>query len=456
MFNTYFFSQFSDRSSYDIEVDLRNDHHKFNDLEFHALDVLLILKQTNSSKAAGPDGIDGILLKNCAASLAKPLTIMFNTSYVSGIIPEEWKLALVVPVHKKGEKDNVENYRPISLTSLVMKVFERCIQRELFAVCAPLLDPRQHGFVNYKSCTTQMIPFTNDLALALNNKSRSDNVYFDFAKAFDSVSHDLILHKLKNLYHIDGFMLRFISSYIKGRQQQVVVGGSVSSKLPVLSGVPQGSILGPLLFVIFINDIFTCISEGTNIALYADDTKIWRQINSYNDHFILQSDIDRLHKWSVENKMTFHPSKCKVLSVTMQRNVLDNLPFNTFWYHLNNVDIDYAPSNTDLGVVLNTKLLFNDHCNQLVSRANSKLGLLIRTCHFTCNKRQKRTFYLAIVRSMFEHCSVIWSPLNSSQLLKFDCIQKRAIKWIHNEQFVSYSTDVFHAKQKSMEFCLFV
>ena len=454
MFNTYFFSQFSDRSSYDIEVDLRNDHHKFNDLEFYALDVLLILKQTNSSKAAGPDGIDGILLKNCAASFANPLTIMFNTSYVSGIIPEEWKLASVVPVHKKGEKDNVENYRPISLTSLVMKVFERCIQREFFAVCPPLLDPRQHGFVNYKSCTTQMIPFTNDLALALNNKSRSDIVYFDFAKAFDSVSHDLILHKLKNLYHIDGFMLRFISSYLKGRQQQVVVGGSVSSKLPVLSGVPQGSILGPLLFVIFINDIFTCISEGTNIALYADDAKIWRQINSYNDHFILQSDIDRLHKWSVENKMTFHPSKCKVLSVTMQRNVLDNLPFNTFWYHLNNVDIDYAPSHTDLGVVLNTKLLFNDHCNQLVSRASSKLGLLIRTCHFTCNRRQKRTFYLAIVRSMFEHCSVIWSPLNSSQLLKFDCIQKRAIKWIHNEQFVSYSTDVFHAKQKELRILL--
>ena len=230
-------------------------------------------------------------------------------------------------------------------------------------------------------------------------------------------------------------MLRFISSYLKGRQQQVVVGGSVSSKLPVLSGVPQASILGPLLFVIFINDIFTCISEGTNIALYADDTKIWRQINSYNDHFILQSDIDRLHKWSVENKMTFHPSKCKVLPVTMQCNVLDNLPFNTFWYHLNNVDIDYAPSHTDLGVVLNTKLLFNDHCNQLVSRASSKLGLLIRTCHFTCNRRQKRTFYLAIVRSMFEHRSVIWSPLNN--LLAIVLMSSTLSK-------------------KSLEFCLFV
>ena len=199
-----------------------------------------------------------------------------------------------------------------------------------------------------------MIPFTNNLAITLNNKSRCDIVYFDFAKAFDSVSHDLILQKLKNRHRIDGLILRFIRSYLSGRQQQVVIGGSVSSELPVLSGVPQGSILGPLLFVTFINDIFTCISEGTKIALYADDTKIWRQIESYNDHFILQCDIDRLHAWSIKNKMTFHPSKCKVLSVTLQRNVLDNLPFNIFCYNLNNVIIDYVPSHTDLGVVLNS------------------------------------------------------------------------------------------------------
>ena len=298
LFKEYFYSQFSDASTYDVNIDIGRNENCFMDLRFHAVDVFLILKGINSGKAAGPDGIDGIVLKNCAASLAKPLSLIFNTSFVTGCIPDEWKLASVVPVHKKNDKCCVDNYRPISLTSLVMKVFERCIHTELYSACLSHLDPRQHGFLIGKLCTTQMVPFIDDLSLALNNKIRSDIIYFDFAKAFDSVSHDLILYKLKYLYGVDGLMLGFIKSYLQGRQQQVVVTGAVSNKLPVKSGVPQGSILGPLLFAIFINDMFSCISEGTNIALYADDTKIWRQITCYEDHFKLQSNIDKLFAWS--------------------------------------------------------------------------------------------------------------------------------------------------------------
>ena len=147
--------------------------------------------------------------------------------------------------------------------------------------------------MNAISCITQMVPFIYDLEITLNKKSKSDIIYFDFAKAFDSVFHDIILHKLKYHYKINGLMLRFIKSYLQSRRQQVVVGGFTSSKLPVLSGVPHGSILCPLIFVLFINDMFECVSEGTNIALYGDDTKIWREIIDSNDHFTLQKDIDR-------------------------------------------------------------------------------------------------------------------------------------------------------------------
>ena len=203
-----------------------------------------------------------------------PLSLLFDMSYKSGTIPKEWKLANVVPVHKKGSKNNVENYRPISLTCLVMKQYEKVIRFELMSKCEHMINDNQHVFLPHKSCTTQKIKYTDSLAMSLNQNFHIDAIYFDFAKAFDSVSHDILLQKLKFRYHIDGPLLNFIKNYLRDRQQQVVIGNSTSAPCKVNSGVPQGSIVGPLLFVLFINDIISeNISPGTNIALYADDTK---------------------------------------------------------------------------------------------------------------------------------------------------------------------------------------
>ena len=271
----------------------------------------------NASKAHGPDGIHGKILKNCATSLAYPLSLIFNTSFKTGAIPAEWKTANVVPVFKKGSKAAVENYRPISLTCLTVKIFEKILREELLRRCRHLINEKQHGFLNGKSCTTQMVPFINDLALTLNSSSRTDVIYFDFAKAFDSVNHDVVLHKLKNKFKIDGLLLKLFVDYLRDRKQCVVVGGSMSGYRPVTSGVPQGSILGPLFFVLFINVMHENIDPDTSLLLYADDTKIYREIKCYNDHLILQRDIDALYQWSQVNKMTFHPQKCKVLPVTL-------------------------------------------------------------------------------------------------------------------------------------------
>ncbi len=246
-------------------------------------------------------------------------------------------------------------------------------------------------------------------------------------------------------------MLKFIKAYLEGRLQQVVVGGHTSSILPVKSGVPQGSILGPLLFVLFINDMFSCVSSETNIALYADDRKIWRRITMFTDHFILQKDINNLYDWSVRNKMVFHPKKCKAVSVTLQRNILDNLPFNVFNYEINGNFIEYESSQKDLGVIINTSLTWGLHYDMLLSQASSKLGLLRRTCHFTADIRQKRSFYLALIRSIFEHCSVVWSPQYASHLSKFEAIQRRAIKWINGEPFASYSDEKYADELKKLK-----
>ena len=240
---------------------------------------------------------------------------LFNLSYRTGSLPEEWKLANIVPVHKKDDKNNIENYHPISLTSIVSKLFEKCIRDELLFRCQHLLYDNQHGFLPNKSCTTQLVPFSHDISLALNANELIDVVYFDFAKAFDSVNHDCILEKLKYQFNIDSLILKFIKEYLKDRKQRVVVDNEISYTIDVKSGVSQGSILGPLLFVIFINDIQTVVSPGTKIALYADDTKIWRQMQSKYDYDILQSDINSLYEWSVRNKMRFHPDKCKILSI---------------------------------------------------------------------------------------------------------------------------------------------
>ena len=167
----------------------------------------------------------------------------------------------------------------------------------------------------------------------------------------------------------------------------------------VRSGVPQGSILGPLLFTIFINDIVECISEGTNIALYADDTKIWRVISSWNDHEILQHDINALHNWSVANKMKFHPHKCKALTISRQGDYSffwDVMPFHTYHYSLDGKILDFVEFERDLGVIVTPRMAWNDQCLALYSKSSCRLGLLKRVCHFVTNEKQKGLYTLQL------------------------------------------------------------
>ena len=192
------------------------------------------------------------------------------------------------------------------------------------------------------------------------------------SKAFDSVNHDLILDKLKNSYSIDGRLLKFLKNYLCKREQSVVLDGVKSSLKPVLSGVPQGSILGPILFVLFVNDLHEGISTNTHIALYADDTKLWRSIKNEEDITQLQRDINILYFWSLNNKMKFHPDKCKVVTIKHRPSPLAMLPFVAYHYHLGENLLSYADSEKDLGVHINKSFTFNEQCEILLTKANQK------------------------------------------------------------------------------------
>ena len=195
IFNNYFYKQFSEPSHHNIDIDFTND--SGNEIDLSVARVKSVLDSLDINKAQGPDAINGVVLKNCSKSLSCPLHKLFILAYNTGYLPSEWKLANVVPIHKKDDKSKVVNYRPISLTSLVMKIFERILYDELYSRTHEKINPRQHGFLKNKSCNSNLLTFTESIARSLREKIGTDVIYFDFAKAFDTVSHDLILQKLK-------------------------------------------------------------------------------------------------------------------------------------------------------------------------------------------------------------------------------------------------------------------
>ena len=196
---------------------------------------------------------------------------------------------------------------------------------------------------------TNMVTLVESISTILMENLPTDIIYFDFAKAFDTVDHDLILSKLKFQYNIDGRMLKFFKNYLSNRSERVVLDNCISDTVSVLSGVPQGSILGPLLFVLFINDIYDNVDEHSNINLYADDTKLWRKITTSADCDVLLKDIDSLYKWCIANKMKCHENKRKVLTVANSEPLFMNLlPFTKYPYTLGNVILDYTNCERDL------------------------------------------------------------------------------------------------------------
>ena len=276
-------------------------HHdcSLDTITFSPPDVFKALANLDPAKAMGADGIGPRVLKMCATALCEPLCHLFSASVANSCIPSEWKVHCVTPIHKSGDKSIVSNYRPISLLSCVSKVLERLIYNNIIDYVSPFISIYQFGFSRGRSTLQQLLIFLSDIFHNIDDKLQTDAIYLDLRKAFDSVPHDKLLVKLYSI-GITGELWEWFKSYLSSRTQCVSISGTLSNTLPVTSGVPQGSILGPLLFLIFINDI-PSLAQHISVLLYADDTKCYHPISQFSDSLNLQADLDSLTQWSEDN-----------------------------------------------------------------------------------------------------------------------------------------------------------
>ena len=386
------------------------------------------IKAMKDNKSPGVDGIPPKLLMETVEQISIPLARVFNLSLKEGVVPFEWKEANIIPLFKKGSRNKSENYRPVSLTSVICKLLERLIKDHMvdFLVKHKLLNSSQHGFLKARSCLTNMLCFLEEITKWIDVGSPVDIIYLDFQKAFDKVPHQRLLLKLK-AHGIGDSITDWIEQWLTDRRQRVVVDGEVSNWKSVLSGVPQGSVLGPILFLIYINDLDDSITS--NVLKFADDTKVFRKVNTDGDKQHLQNDLDRLVKWSEKWQMLFNFGKCKCLHTGH-----GNLNVN---YKMGDTVLGTTVKEKDLGVTISADMKVSEQCGIAASKGNQILGLIRRNITYK-GKKLIIPLYKAIVRPHLEYCIQAWRPYRKKDIDTLERIQRRATKMIPELRDLSY------------------
>ena len=332
----------------------------------------------------------------------------------------------MTPIFKSGDKSHVKNYRPISLLCIVSKVLEHLIYNKVskFITDNNILCLHQFGFCQQHSTTQQLLIFLTNVHHALNNSPKCDVIYLDFKKAFDSVPHQELLLKLWRV-GVVGSLWRWFCEYLSNRYQHVCINNSNSPTLPVISGVPQGSLLGPLLFLIYINDLPFSLKHSESF-LFADDTKCLRPIRSPHDCIQLQSDLDALYSWSSDWKLMFNETKCSLLSIVSGHTSAEQRERQ---YFINERPISSSNQQKDLGIIiLSSNLSWSHHASKITSKAYKILGLLRCTFCSTNNVPTKKGLYISLVRSQLLYGSQIWRPLQLKDTKPIKSLQRRATK----------------------------
>ena len=387
--------------------------------------VAKLLSSLNPKKAIGPDQVPTFLLKDYAEELAPILQVIFQQSLDTGMVPADWKRANVAAIYKKGDKNLASNYRPVSLTSVSCKVLEHIVFRAIMdhVDLYKILKNFQHGFRAQHSCETQLITTIEDLAKGLNDKQQLDLLILDFSKAFDVVGHQRLLRKLSH-YGINGTTLTWLESWLTGRTQRVVVEGECSDETPVTSGVPQGTVLGPLMFILYINDISA--DTSSSIRLFADDCVLYRVVSNTRDAEMLQGDLSQLCGWADTWQMDFNPIKCHVLSVTRKKTPI------RYPYCISGVELEHVSHHPYLGVEIAADLSWGPHLNQTIPKAQRSLNLL-RHNLYGCSPQTKEMAYKALVRPVLEYASSAWDVFQANHVKRLESIQRKAARFVTNQ-----------------------
>lgn len=412
--------------------------------------VKSVLENLDGNSAMGPDGLHPTLLKTCAAELAYPLSVIFCRSLSEGVVPQSWKVSTVIPIFKKGTRYDPLNYRPVSLTSVCCKSLERIIVQHLnvFLEDNSLLDSNQFGFRAGRSTMDQLLLVYSDVSRRVDEGGVMDVILFDYSKAFDVVCHDILLAKLHHL-GIQGRVLDWISSFLFDRSMKVAVKRSLSQPRDVCSGVPQGSVLGPLLFLIYINHVASNLS--CRYKIFADDLKMYACVHhrtspSQSQSIVnVQSDIDALHATSRSWGLHMNPNKCAVLRFS--RNHTD---LTAPLYTMNGSVIPSVQSHLDLGVLVDSGMKFHGHIRSVVNKAGGLAQNLLKST--VCRSPDFMLFLLTThIRPIIEYCSCLWNTGYQGDIRLLESVQRRWTKQIATVDGLEYgdrlrSLDLFSVK----------
>lgn len=433
MFANYFKSAFADTLSSDATDNYSSTEEyshlaliNFSISEDSIINKILKLEDNISP---GPDGLPAFMLKKCSSYLSYPLYLLFNESLKCSKFPTLWKYAYLRPVHKKGPKNLVTNYRPIAKLSVIPKLFESLVCDTLSFNCSSVLCENQHGFVKKKSTITNLLEFTTFCVDAFEKKQQVDCIFTDFSKAFDKLSHEVLLKKLTRIGLNENF-LSWISSYLVDRYYCVMFKNDCSENFRVNSGVPQGSHLGPLLFVLFINDL-PSVFQNSKTLFYADDVKIFRTINSLSDCKLLQEDLKRFWEWCCTNRLILNIDKCKSMSFTRKQNLI------AYNYEINSSQLCKLSNFSDLGINLDPKLTFTDHYNHIIKRANVTLGFIKRFAREFEDPYVLKVLYISFVRPILEYGCIVWAPYYMIHINRIESVQRRFMRF--SLRFLSWS-----------------